>query len=142
MGIFLKWIEDYQADMGQSSTSASDEVLRTNLQPQLGTEKIAKNSADLDSLLAIDGKLQQFDTDVKSALKDDSESAQTFNQLWRDFRSKWKEFKEKKQSSTDNSDYGLGSNGGDQGYKQMMQDHPNAVPPQDEMPPGPGMMGN
>jgi hypothetical protein len=142
MGTFLRWAEEYEAAMGQSPATASDEVMRTNLQPQVGTEKIAKNSADLDSLLAIDGQIQQFDASIQSALRDDSESAQQFKNLWDDLSTKWKEFKEKKKSNTDNSDYGLGSNGGDEGYRQAMYDHPNSIPPQGQATAGPGMMGN
>lgn len=154
MRTFYKWVEDQQnqsdqpnpdenqAGMGQADTSASDEVKRTNLQPQIGTDKIAKNSADIDSLMAIDSKIQHFDSDIKDVLRDDSESAHQLKGLWSDLRSRWKEFKQKKENSVDNGDYGLGSEGGDSGYRKQMYDHPNATPPQDEVPPGPGTLGN
>jgi hypothetical protein len=142
MGTFMKWVEEYEAQMGQNPTPASAEVQRSRLQPQVGTENIAKNAQDIDALLAIDSKVQHFDADIKNALKDDSESVQQFKTLWGDLSSKWKEFKAKKESQANHTDYGLGSNGGDPNYVQSMGEHPNMTPPQDQIQPGPGTFGN
>lgn len=140
MGRFRRWMEEYEANLGQSDTAASDEVKRTNMQPQVGTERVAQKANDLDTIQAIDAQLKHFTASIRSALEGDSDATKFFKNLMKDMEQKWMQYKEKNQGPED-EDYGLGSTGGDRKYLAQMQQHPNMVPPEDEAPNGPGTFG-
>jgi hypothetical protein len=141
---FKTWIEGYEAGEGQTPTPASDEVIKTGLQPQVGTEKIAQDAEDLDQLQALDSHIQRFTLSIRPELRDDSEAGKLVNSLVDDLNTKWKQFKDKKKDeSPDNKDKGLGS-ADDSDFRKEMESQPNAVPPQPQdvaQGPGPGIFG-
>lgn len=112
-------------------TPASDEVKRTNLQPQVDAQELqTKGKKEQDRILAIDGELERIDANLPSD-DEDSDKVNEFKKLWDKMKKKWDAIKmsdDKTQVEEPEDKGGLGSNMGDPNYLQTMQQHPNMVP--------------
>lgn len=116
-----------------NNTPASDEVKRTNLQPQVDSQEITtKGKREADKILAIDGKIEQMGSELPDG-DDNSEKVNRFHKLWDKMKAKWDAIKmsdelpngDQKESDQDE---GLGSTVGDEKYRATMQKNPNMVP--------------
>jgi hypothetical protein len=142
MGIFKNWLEDaglggmspeLMSDRG-SNTPGSDEVKRTNLQPQVDAQD-SPEAKDQDRVLAIDSEIEHLEKNLPDKSKEPSPTNE-FRKLWDDLKLKWDKIKMNK---VPQGQEGLGSTGGDPGYLTAMQQAPNMVPASDRnFPHGPG----
>jgi hypothetical protein len=142
MGIFKNWFEDaglggmspeLMSDRG-SSTPGSDEVRRTNLQPQVDAQETPQ-AKDQDRVLAIDADLEHLEKNLPDKSKEPSKTNE-FRKLWDDLKEKWDKIKMNKAPQ---GQEGLGSTGGDPQYLQAMQQSPNMMPASNRnFPHGPG----
>lgn len=143
---FKIWIEDQEVSLGGmspevmvgrgSDTPASDEVKRTNLQPQVDAQE--PESSNSDQIAAIDSGLAHLEKEMPQNSEDDK--VNEFKKLWDNMKRKWDAVKTKK--SPPQEEEGLGVATGDPRYLQAMQNAPNMVPARDNQPHGPGIMGN
>src|SRR6185369_9630425 len=137
---FKQWIEDASLNAqfpeitgAANNTPASDEVKRTNLQPQVDSQEIdTKGKRESDKILAIDGKIEQMDAEIPDG-DDESEKIHQFHKIWSKFKAKWDAIKmsdglPKDDQKESNPDEGLGSTVGDDKYRATMQRNPNMVP--------------
>ena len=145
---FRRWLEAQEVSLGGeppqimadrgSETVGSDEVKRTNLQPQVDAEEqpAVQNS---DQISAIDAEIEQLD----SALPQDdkpNDKISDFRKLWNQLKKKWDYLKTKKEPPSRES--GLGTTMGDSAYRKMMHNHPNMIPfSKNNVPHGPGIFG-
>ncbi len=127
-----------------SPTPASDEVKRTNLQPQVDA-KAADTKAGLenDRIGAIDADVERLD----SSLPEESDKTPRVNQfmvLWKQLKAQWEKIKTDDVNSTEGDKQNpLGNDMGDQTYLKNMQQYPNMAPITPQQPgAGPGTMGN
>jgi hypothetical protein len=141
---FRKWVENEIPTVNRGSgTPASDEVMRTGLQPQVDSQEIeTKQKKGQDKILAIDAMLKRFESEIPEG--DDTSKLKRFKRLWEKLQKKWDEIKmEDDQGEGEGSpDGGLASNLGDTNLTNAMRQHPNMVPPNDnQLPTGPGNYG-
>lgn len=123
-----------------TATSASAEVQRTGLQPQVNSEEIhTKQKDDRDRLLAIDSIIKHADAEIPQG---DSENArlQKFKKLWTKFKEKWDNLKEDPENPLELKTMGLGSAKGNQKISGLLQQKPNVIlSPPDGSPTGPSV---
>lgn len=120
-----------------SETPASDEVKRTNLQPQVDAQE--PKSAESDQVLAIDSEIEHMDSGLPDGDDADTPKTNQFKTLWKQFRDEWERIKMSDDQASEKS--GLGTAHDDE-YTNMMQQHPNMVPVgTDQGPNGPGTFG-
>lgn len=75
-----------------SNTPASDEVKRTGLQPQVGSDEIdTKEKDETEKLDKIDAELQRMDVELPSS--ETSTKVAKFKQFWNDLKMKWDRIK-------------------------------------------------
>jgi hypothetical protein len=75
-----------------SSTPASDEVMRTGLQPQVDSHEIkTKQKDEQDKIQAIDGALKRADSEIPQGKE--SGKLSKFKKLWDLLKSKWEDLK-------------------------------------------------
>lgn len=127
---FIQWLENTSLNaqfpelasfVNNQETSASDEVKRTNLQPQVdGGEQVT--SPEEDKILAIDGDIERMTSNLP---KENSEKVNKFKNLWEKMRSDWEKIKRDNPNSQSD---GLGNQTGDENYVKTMQQNPNMVP--------------
>jgi len=157
MANFKQWMED-EASLGAASpemappmvnentgTTASDEVKRTNLQPQVDSQEIeTKSKKEQDRILAIDSDIEHMDMGLPDGDDADTPKINKFKQMWDDLKQNWDQIKMADEIPDDGEDEGLGNDGGDEEYLKMMQQHPNMVPQtgQNQQQQGPGTFGN
>lgn len=158
MSNFKNWMED-EASLGSASpemappmvnkginATASDEVKRTNLQPQVDSQEIeTKSKKEQDRILAIDSDIEHMDMALPDGDDAETPKINKFKQMWDELKEKWDMIKMSDEIPDDGSeDTGLGSEEGDEEYKQMMQRFPNMVPVsgQNQQQHGPGTFGN
>lgn len=148
---FRTWFED-EASLGGgiprltpqvnkgNSTVASDEVLRTGLQPQVGAEEIRTHQKDeQDKVLAIDGAIKRADEEMPQG-KQENQSLNKFKKMWDELKKKWDAIKMGEDEEDPQDDSALGSVTGDKDYLQKMQQHPNMIPTGPEQAPlGPSL---
>ena len=127
-----------------SPTPASDEVKRTNLQPQVDA-KAADTKAGLenDRIGAIDADMERLDSSLPEE-NSDTPRVNQFKVLWRNLKAQWEKIK-----TADVDDMAgdkqnpLGNDAGDPNYLKNMQQYPNMAPITPQQPgEGPGTMGN
>ena len=130
---FKLWLEE------NSPETASAEVQRTGLQPQVDADSIdTMAKRDDDKLHAIDASIERFASELPDGDSDDPK-VNKFKNLWDKFLEKWETIK--MDNSPEESEAGLGGETGDQKYLQMMQQHKNMVPQAPQPPAGPGTFG-
>lgn len=152
MSNFKTWFEDQGTSLNAgfpelqnrgSNTPASDEVKRTNLQPQVDAQTPeAKGHKEKDKLLAIDSELERVDVNLPSGKQ--GSKVNQFRQIWNKMKAKWDNVKmsDDEAPEQDQEGQGLGTAMGDPKYLQQMQSHPNMVPsPGSQGPHGPGIFG-
>lgn len=122
-------------------TSASDEVKRTGLQPQVDAEDIkTKAKSEQDKVLAIDSEIEHLDSSLPEPDEENNPKVSEFHKLWKKLREKWEKIK-MSQDPHDRGELGLGD-AQDAEYSDAMQKHPNMVPVQDRSQGGVGIMGS
>jgi hypothetical protein len=145
---FKTWVEDQEMSLGGmspelminrgSDTPASDEVKRTNMQPQVDAKE-PELAKDADRVSAIDAGLEHLDTVLPQQSEAGSKTSQ-FKKIWSRFKQKWDQIKQGK-ADQEQEDIGLGASTGDPRYLQAMQQHPNMVPSSGSQIHGPGTFG-
>jgi hypothetical protein len=157
MANFKRWIED-EASLGGmspemappavnngSNTPASDEVKRTNLQPQVDSQEIeTKSKKEQDRILAIDSDIEHMSMSLPDGEDADTPKVNKFKQMWDQLKAQWDQVKMMDEIPDDGSeDSGLGSEEGDEDYMKQMQRFPNMVPQtgQNQQQNGPGIFG-
>lgn len=156
MANFKQWMED-EASLGAASpemappmvnknanTTASDEVKRTNLQPQVDSQEIeTKSKKEQDRILAIDSDIEHMDMGLPDGDDADTPKINKFKQMWDQLKTQWDQIKMADEIPDDGEEEGLGNDGGDEEYLKMMQQHPNMVPQtgQTQQQQGPGTFG-
>jgi hypothetical protein len=116
-----------------TDTPASDEVRRTGLQPQVDAEEIhTKEKDEQDKILAIDGSIKRFDSEMPDGSDSDTPKVNKFKEIWNNLKEKWDEIKMDDGSEEDNIGGGLSGNVGDQKYLKTMHQYPNMMPPNDQ----------
>lgn len=133
---FKNWLEDNSlnsdfpelwADRG-SETPASDEVKRTNLQPQVDAQEIqTKAKTEQDKILAIDADIERMSTNLPEG-DEDNQKLNRFKKLWDKMKEKWEKIKMSDEMPAEDKPEGLGSNTGNQDFLKQMQQHPNMSP--------------
>lgn len=150
---FRTWLEDEASlnsgfpELGPNvnrgaATVASDEVLRTGLQPQVDSKEIHTDQKDeQDKILAIDGAIKRADSEIPQGKQEGSEKLSRFKQMWDKLKEKWEDLKMMKPDDDNQPDTnGLGSVKGDEKMMAMMQRQPNAMPSNtNQLPSGPSM---
>lgn len=107
-----------------AATVASDEVLRTGLQPQVDSQEIhTKQKDEQDKIQAIDATIQRADVEFPQG-SSDSQKVSEFKKLWDSLKEKWHNLKVQKESPAELDTNGLGSARDDE-FTQMMQRNPN-----------------
>lgn len=120
--------------------SASDEVIRTGLQPQVDAQNIkSKGRSEQDKILAIDSEIEHLDSNLPDSDEANTPKLNKFKELWKKLRDKWEEIKNEEDPS-DEGEEGL-ADMQDAEYADKMQKHPNMVPSQDRSLGGVGIMG-
>jgi hypothetical protein len=120
-----------------SETPASDEVKRTNLQPQVDAQE--PKSAESDQISAIDSGLEHMDSTLPDGDDADLPKTNKFKSMWKQLRDEWERIKMSDDVAAEKD--GLGTAQDDE-YSTMMQQHPNMVPVgTDQGPHGPGTFG-
>ena len=145
---FKTWIEDQEMSMGGmspelmtnrgSEAPASDEVKRTNMQPQVDAQE-PKLAKDVDRVSAIDAGIEHLEK-VLPQETDEGSKSNEFKKLWSQLKEKWDKVKMDNKAPSP-EDIGLGMATGDQKYLQSMQQHPNMVPTNGSQMAGPGTFG-
>jgi hypothetical protein len=145
---FKTWIEDQQMSLGGmspemmtnrgSETPASDEVKRTNMQPQVDAQE-PKLAKDVDRVSAIDAGIEHLDNNLPKETDEGSKSSE-FKKIWSKLKRKWDKIK-MDQKDPSQEENGLGMATGDPRYLQSMQQHPNMVPTSGSQMAGPGTFG-
>jgi hypothetical protein len=145
---FKTWIEEQEMSLGGmspelmmnrgSETPASDEVKRTNMQPQVDAEE-PKSAKDADRISAIDAGLEHLDSILPNKSEAGTKTRQ-FRKIWSDLKKKWDHIKMKNDIPSQ-EDTGLGNTIGNTRYIQSMQQHPNMVPSNAHQISGPGIFG-
>jgi len=145
---FKLWIEEQEMSLGGmspelminrgSDTPASDEVKRTNMQPQVDAKE-PELVKDADRISAIDAGIEHLDKIIPQKTETGTKTSQ-FKKIWSDLKRKWDRIKID-QKSPDQEDVGLGLATGDQNYLQAMQQHPNMIPSNGYQIHGPGTFG-
>ena len=112
---FKIWVEDQEMSLGGmspelmanrgSDTPASDEVKRTNMQPQVDAEE-PKLAKDADRVSAIDSGIEHLDKILPPKTEGGTRTSQ-FKKMWSDFKRKWDRVK-MDQPPQDPEDVGLG----------------------------------
>ena len=138
---FRTWLEDEAGlnsgfpELGPNvnrgaATVASDEVLKTGLQPQVDSKEIHTDQKDeQDKILAIDGAIKRADSEFPQGKQEGSKKLSRFKQMWDKLKEKWEDLKMQQPENDDQPDTnGLGSVKGDEKMMAMMQMQPNAVP--------------
>jgi len=127
-----------------SPAPASDEVKRTNLQPQVDAKPAdTKAGLENDRIGAIDADLERLDASLPEE-NSDTPRVNQFRQLWKQMKDQWDQIK------TSDTDEGgndpnspLGNDMGNPQYLKTMQQNPNMAPSSDQqLGAGPGTMGN
>jgi len=146
---FKTWIEDQEMSLGGmspemmtnrgSETPASDEVKRTNMQPQVDAQE-PKEAKDVDSVSAIDSGIEHLEKILPQETDEGSKSNE-FKKLWSQFKEKWDHIKMDKNDQSQEKT-GLGMATGDPRYLQSMKQNPNMAPTSDAQLAGPGIFGN
>jgi len=145
---FKTWIEDQEMSLGGmspelminrgSETPASDEVKRTNMQPQVDAQE-PKLAKDADRISAIDAGLEHLDSVLPQQAEAGTKTSQ-FKKMWSDFKRKWDKVKMDKEVPPQ-EETGLGMATGDPRYLQAMKQHPNMIPSNGSQMAGPGTFG-
>ena len=145
---FRTWIEDQEMSLGGmspelmsnrgSDTPASDEVKRTNMQPQVDAQE-PKLAKDVDRVSAIDAAIEHLDKVVPQE-SDAGSRTRAFKNMWSQFKRKWDKVKMNKETPPP-EETGLGQATGDQKYLKAMQQHPNMIPTNGYQINGPGTFG-
>lgn len=145
---FKTWVEDQEMSLGGmspelmtnrgSNTPASDEVKRTNMQPQVDAQE-PKLAKDVDQVSAIDAGIEHLDNAVPQETQQGSKSNE-FKKMWTRFKQKWDKVKMNKETPPQEEE-GLGSATGDPRYLKAMQQHPNMTPSSNYQIHGPGTFG-
>ena len=134
---FKFWIENlnqlpnFMFNRGNSAT-ASDDVINTNLQPQVGTENPVPN--DNNEMSAIDSGIEHLE---KTLINFRGNKTNEFKKLWDKMKDKWSQIKEEPPVGS----RGLGNATGDEHYVRTMQTHPNMTIKGDHQIGGSGVMG-
>lgn len=136
---FRTWLEDGTSlnagfpELGAginrgAATTASDEVLRTGLQPQVDSKEIHTDQKDdLDKIQAVDAAIKRADIEMPQGIQD-NEILNRFRKLWKSLKEKWEDLKIKKDDDSGEIDTnGLGSTKGDENLIKKMQMNPNAL---------------
>ena len=125
-----------------SGTPASDEVKRTNLQPQVDAQEIdTKSRKEQDRILAIDSDIEHMDISLPDGDDADTPKVNKFKQMWDKLKDEWDHVKMSDDNDIETPEEGLGD-GDDEKFRDMMQQHPNMVPVSgDQQHGGPGMFG-
>lgn len=145
---FKTWIEEQEVSLGGmspelminrgSETPASDEVKRTNMQPQVDAQE-PKLAKDADRVSAIDAGLEHLDSVLPQQSEAGTKTSQ-FKKMWSEFKRKWDKIKMDKEVPPQ-EETGLGAATGDPRYLQSMQQHPNMIPSNGSQLSGPGTFG-
>lgn len=146
MSQFKVWVEENGLNSGfpeltnrGSDTPASNAVKQTGLQPQVNSDEIkTKEKENLDQMLAVDGAIERFDSEVPEGTADSSQINQ-FKELWKELKEKWEQIKSGEETQPVGD--GLASDMGDANYLKAMQQNPNMAPQADKIPHGPGIFG-
>lgn len=143
---FKTWIEDQEMSLGGmspelmvnrgSNTPASDEVKRTNMQPQVDAKE-PKLAQDTDRVSAIDAGIEHLEKLVPQ--EGGGSKVNDFRKMWDELKKKWDSVKMDKGPDQDTE--GLGSATGDPQYLKAMSQHPNMVPTDNHQLGGPGTFG-
>ena len=125
-----------------TGTTASDEVKRTNMQPQVDAQELtAKIDKDHDGVLAIDSEIEHMDNSLPKG-DNDTHKINQFRTMWDQLKTQWDSIKTSDNQPATNGD-GLGITQGSDTYRNMMQQNPNMVPmPDTQQLQGPGTFGN
>ena len=125
-----------------SDTPASDEVKRTNLQPQVDAQEIdTKSKKEQDRILAIDSDIEHMDASLPDGDDSDTPKINKFKQMWDELKEKWERVKMGDDDENFSQDDGLGDSD-DEPYRNTMSQHPNMAPVGGEQGPhGPGIFG-
>lgn len=102
-----------------NSTVASDEVIRTGLQPQVDAEEIhTKQKANQDKIQAIDAAIQRAGSEFPQGKEDDPKLNQ-FKKMWDSLKKKWDDLKNSPEDA---------ESSGENEMIQLMRRNPNATP--------------
>ena len=145
---FKTWIEDQEMSLGGmspelmsnrgSDTPASDEVKRTNMQPQVDAQE-PKLAKDVDNVSAIDAGIEHLEKILPQETEAGSRT-NAFKKMWSQFKQKWDKVKMNKEVPPQ-EETGLGQATGDPKYLKAMQQHPNMIPTSGYQMSGPGTFG-
>ena len=116
--------------------TASGEVLRTNMQPQVGTNELLRNT-DNDSISAIDAGIEHLENQFAHK---NTKKINQFKVIWQQMKQKWSEIKGIGPNGGEEG--GLGTRMGDMDQRKTMQQNPNMVPANEPVQNGPGTFGN
>lgn len=118
-----------------SDTPASDEVKRTNLQPQVDSQEPTEGNGD--EVSAIDAAIEHLEKDLPP--DSESDKINDFKKLWTKMKEKWDRIKMQQPEPSESE--GLGNSTGDEHYLNNMKQHPNMIPAGNFQIHGPGTFG-
>ena len=149
---FKTWVEN-EGSMGSGTpemgppplnngdgATASDEVKRSNLQPQVDAQEIdTKSKREQDAILAIDSGIEHMDMSLPAGDDSKTPKINKFKAMWDELRTQWDTIKMSDEGSDDID--GLGHSDNPE-FKDQMRQHPNmSLSPGTQGPHGPGIFG-
>ena len=132
---FKDYLEQEGGSLGSSSpemsppmvnkgagATASDEVKRTNLQPQVDAQELlAKTDKEHDKILAVDSEIEHMDNNLPTG-DQETQKINKFRDLWDQFKVHWETIKQQDNQVTGSDGAeGLGQTQGSERYRQAYQ---------------------
>lgn len=105
-----------------SDTPASDEVKRTNLQPQVDAQE-PEAAREQDQIAAIDSDIEHLEEKLPH---ESGPKINQFRKLWDNLKQKWDKIKMDQEVHPE--EQGLGDSAGDPKFLKAMQQFPNMMP--------------